>query len=365
MLVHDLVSVDRQEKQIKYDHALIAFMCYFVSDTIWAGVDSGVFPVTKFTVAATNFSNYVIMAAVTYMWLRYVMAVEQAPHRERAINKFAVLFPFIVSTVVLIATYCIAPDVLIDENLRPQPAVYVFLVAVPYIYIMAVIVYTMRRARFETNPAEKRKHLFIGFFPLIVIVGGLFEVVVFPTSPVYCYSCTVLMLIFYIRSMEAQISIDPLTELNNRGQLLRYVSQHSNLHREGLLTYVLMMDVNDFKGINDTYGHAEGDRALVIIATSLKTVANGSAHPSFLGRYGGDEFVMIAHLPDGEDIGTLVEAIRGQIEAECRAQQTPYLISIGIGYDMLADGEDTYQACMKRADQKLYLNKASLKSQGA
>ena len=81
MLVHDLFNAARQETQIKYDHALIAFMAYFASDTLWAAVIAGYLPATKFTVIVANLLNYLFMAALTYMWLRYAMAVEQAPHR--------------------------------------------------------------------------------------------------------------------------------------------------------------------------------------------------------------------------------------------------------------------------------------------
>ena len=59
MLARDLLNVDRQEKQIKYDHALVAFMLYFVSDAIWCAVDSGIIPKTTFSVVATHFSNMI------------------------------------------------------------------------------------------------------------------------------------------------------------------------------------------------------------------------------------------------------------------------------------------------------------------
>ena len=65
MLVHDLLTMNRQEQQIKYDKALVAFMLYFISDCFWAAVDSGILPKNTFSVAATNFANYVLMAAVT------------------------------------------------------------------------------------------------------------------------------------------------------------------------------------------------------------------------------------------------------------------------------------------------------------
>ncbi len=322
------------------------------------------FPRTGFSVAATNFSNYVIMAAVTYAWLRYVMAVEQAPHRERRINKFAVLFPFLVSTVLLLLIWFTAPQKLVSDTLEVLPLVYVFLVTVPYIYILAVIFYAVRRAKTEEDPAEKRKHLYVGFFPLIVILGGLIEMLFMPDTPVFCFSCTILMLIFYLRSMETQISTDPLTQLNNRGQLLRYVSQGSNLRMEGKRSFVVMVDVNDFKLINDTYGHAEGDRALVLLAESLKDVVSSHKMPIFLGRFGGDEFVLIVHAAGGEEVEGLIRDIRLRLETACREADAPYILSIGAGFDELLDSRDSFQKCMQRADQNLYLDKEACKKQG-
>ena len=118
-----------------------------------------------------------------------------------------------------------------------------------------------------------------------------------------------------------------------------------------------MIDANDFKAVNDTYGHAEGDRALTIIATALKRAARLCGFPMFISRYGGDEFLLIAHPSEEGAIKTLVDSIRTEIEAECKTQNTPYFLSVGIGYDMIADKKDTFQKCMWRADQKLYKDK--------
>lgn len=365
MLVHDLLNAARQESQIKFDRALIAFMLYFVSDSLWAAVIGGILPQTRFIVIATNFANYVFMAMLTYMWLRYAMAVEKAPNRERRINKLAVISPFFVSTVALIATYCIAPQALLpEETMLPTPLYDAFLITVPIINIAAVLVYMMRKAGHDRNPVDRKKHLYIGLFPMIVIAGGLLQKAVLPSSPIFCFACTILMLVFYIQSMETQISLDPLTGLNNRGQLIRYVSQENNLHVEGRKTFVLMIDINDFKTINDTYGHAEGDRALVLIADALKKTAGSRTAQEFLGRYGGDEFILIVHLLSENGIAPLIGDIRGQIEEACRENKTPYLLSIGVGYDGLMDGQDTFQKCLQRADHKLYLDKEFCKIHG-
>ena len=172
------------------------------------------------------------------------------------------------------------------------------------------------------------------------------------------------MLIFHMKTTDDQISTDPLTKLNNRSQLIRYVAQESNMRIEGRATYVVMMDINDFKKINDNLGHAEGDMALVIFAKALVETIKNCNMPMFLGRFGGDEFVLIAHPIKKEEIDALIEEIRSNVRKECLKEEKPYIISAGIGYDELLNPPDTFQKCMQRADSKLYLDKEYCKING-
>lgn len=362
MLLHDIHGVDRQEKQIKYDNALVAFMVYFISDSFWAAIIAGVLPANRFTVFVTNFCNLVFMAAISYNWLHYVLAVNQIDKRNFPIQRFAISFPFLIDALAYIVIYFIDPEALITAELNTTPLYSLLQNTVPIIYIVAILFYSIRIAVRESNPIDRRKSIFIGLFPLTVVFGGLLQIIILPDVPVFCYCCAIMMLIFYIQSMEGQISVDPLTGLNNRGQLMRYVSYADSLHREDRPTYVMMLDVNDFKSINDTYGHAEGDRALRIIADSLKDVAGDLNMPAFLGRYGGDEFIVIANPKNEEALVRMSERIRERISAKCALENTGYSISIGIGYDELAKSDDSFIECMQRADHKLYTDKAKMKS---
>ena len=83
--------------------------------------------------------------------------------------------------------------------------------------------------------------------------------------------------------------------------------------------------------------------------------------PMFLARYGGDEFVLVAHPTSESETEAIICEIRERIEARCRMEGTPYTISIGAGYDKLAGEMDTFQKCMQRADKKLYEDKARQK----
>ena len=358
MLLRDHFSMDKQEQQLKFDRALVALSLYFASDTFWAAVMAGVIPKNLYTMAAANFLNYIILAFVTYAWLHYVMAFEHVPNRNKKLNKFAILFPFLIVTLALTIVFIVSPRILIGEKLEPTIVHNIFMISVPIVYICATMFHSFKKARTETTRIGRRKHYFVGVFMLLLLAGGLVQTFVLPMIPVLCFVCTILMLIFYIQSMEKQISIDPLTGLNNRGQLLRYMMQEFNARKEERKrAFVVMIDANGFKSINDTYGHAEGDHALVIIAESLKKVTKASTIPSFLGRYGGDEFILIAHPNEEKELDDLIAEIRRVIRSRCETENTPYMLTIGAGYDEFLGGQDTVQKCMQRADHKLYLDK--------
>ena len=361
LFVHDLIGADRQEKQIKYDHALMGFMLYFVSDSIWALVQDGVIQNSRAVAIITNSANFILMASVTFLWMRYVMAVENVKNREKPLSKFLISLPFIISMVTCAVIFSIDSSLLINNKLEVTLLLNILMTVVPIIYIIAVLGFAINRAVKEDNPTERRRHYYVGFFPLVVVLGGILQLV-FPFAPVFCFSCTILMIIYFIHSMDAQISIDPLTQLNNRGQFMRYTSQPSKLFIENRRTYIVMMDVNDFKGINDNHGHSSGDKALLIIADAMRYEIQKHDMPVFACRYGGDEFILIVNPSKESEVEKLINDIRSRIIVECEYQDVPYRISIGAGYDELIDGsKDSVQKCMQRADKKLYMDKESIK----
>ena len=362
MLAHDLMSVDRQEKQIKFDRVLAAFIAYFISDVFWAAVITGTIPKTIFSASLTNISNLVLMILITYSWLNYAMAVLQLPNRNRPLNKFAVLFPMLISFFVVMVIFFIDPLILIDKDLNSTDLYDLFQVTIPDIYIIAVLIYAVKKARSVSSPSEKRTYLALGIVPVSMILIGGIQAFVLPESSIFCLGCTIVMVLFYIESMESRISLDPLTGLNNRSQLRRYVSQDSTLFREGLDTYMMMLDINDFKKINDTYGHAEGDHALVIMANALRKSVSAMDFHAFIARYGGDEFTIIAHTNNSAGLDALAEKIRTSLEEECAAEKVPYTVTTGTGWSKLSRRNDSVADCMKRADRMLYINKKELKS---
>lgn len=364
ILVHDLSRIDRQEKQIRFDYALVSFMLYFISDAFWAAIISGVVPKTLASATAVIFFNNFFMALIIYNWFMYVLSVEKVGKKYTPRQKLILALPLIISASVSLLLYGLKPELMFTPDLRTTAMSTVMLVLVPIIYITAILIYTVRKAAGAKTREERTTHIRIGTLPLAIVFGGLLQVIMLESVPIFCYCCSIVMIVFYIQSLESQVSADPLTGLNNRGQLQRYVQQSSTLFREGMKTYVAMIDVNDFKKINDEHGHAEGDTALVVISDSLRHAAGAAGFPVFISRYGGDEFVLIMHCNDKNGPEEMIRSIRRNLQEKAVQAGLPYRISVAYGYDELNPHGEEFSDCLRRADHNSYLDKEKQKAKG-
>ncbi|HCM90966.1 MAG TPA: GGDEF domain-containing protein [Lachnospiraceae bacterium] len=159
-----------------------------------------------------------------------------------------------------------------------------------------------------------------------------------------------------MQNTRSLISVDDLTQLNNRGHINRYMEQI--YYTDNSRVIIMMIDIDRFKSINDTYGHAEGDRALIIVSETLRQACERIKASVFLGRYGGDEFLIIIRTPDSDESPEKITGMIHSILSEKKQKNhIPYELSVSIGFDEMTDSNDTVYACMKRADEKLYIGK--------
>lgn len=356
LLLNDRISMNKQEKQIVFGRALIAHILYFISDIFWAGVLSGTLPRTRFSVVALNFTNFVLLSAIAYEWAMFAAASEQLPFYSTQRGKRQFRLPFLIMPVVMIAAYLVAPHFWVNEKGELNVLYYPLMLTAPLIYVFISCFQSLRSAKHAEDPEERRHFRVIGLYPLSVVFFGVIQLA-YINAPLFCFGCTIMMIFFYIRSMNDRISLDPLTKINNRGQLLRYATQESAHRREGLKAFVIMADANDFKSINDTYGHAEGDRALVLIANSLKTCVSALGASYCLCRYGGDEFAVVVHANRAAAVEKLLTDVQDTLTESCAAEQTPYQLTISVGYDEWAVGVEAFHDSLKRADEALYEDK--------
>lgn len=159
--------------------------------------------------------------------------------------------------------------------------------------------------------------------------------------------------------MDTLVSMDPLTGLNNRAQLKRYVSSEASDKQE---YYILMLDLNNFKHINDKFGHVEGDEAIKLAAQAIKRACMDDSLRPFAARYGGDEFIVIVKTGDEDKAMEFKSKILWFLNTLNQKANSPYEVSTCIGYAKYNGDVATFESALSEADQKLYDEKAEFKN---
>lgn len=142
------------------------------------------------------------------------------------------------------------------------------------------------------------------------------------------------------RKLEEWAELDALTRISNRRAMDRYFEK---LGREGRTYTLALVDVNHFKGINDTYGHKEGDQCLIEIAGLLADLFGAGAF-----RCGGDEFAIVSFEP-----AELVAEKMNVVNERLTRKEREYALSVCAGIYCSGVGDDERNV-FERADQALY-----------
>jgi diguanylate cyclase (GGDEF)-like protein len=148
----------------------------------------------------------------------------------------------------------------------------------------------------------------------------------------------------YINSVELLISMDWLTNTNNRYYLYTFID-HKLKHLTNDL-HILMIDADDFKKINDTFGHQEGDRCLIRIADAIKIACNKLPRRAYICRYGGDEFLLLSESINFAEV----------INSNCNR------LAKAASYGCYKKGKhELMTVAMEKADKKMYDMKKKIK----
>lgn len=185
-----------------------------------------------------------------------------------------------------------------------------------------------------------------------------------PELPLACVALALSALVMYLNWLGQMISVDPLTKLSNRKSLVHTFDQAVAGSDENTSVYMLMIDANRFKGINDTYGHIQGDAALIRIADALLLVCKGTHKRTHVSRYGGDEFVILAWMEDEEMVSDLVGQIHEHLRVLNEKAKAPYELTVSIGVAKVRHG-DNLKELIEAADKHLYEEKEKYKNSKA
>lgn len=332
---------------------LLASIILCISD-MFSGVLRGMmFSGAYWLIEISNLMYFVMITTICYLWTLYVnIKLGKASKKKTALWSIPLLI------VIVIAVSNPWTDILFSlgtDNLYVRNIGIYFHWIINWIYLLVPAFHIIRAQIRERNRSKRRDMSVLLYFIIAPIIAGLIQMRFYGVS---CFQAgiTISLIIVFMLGQNVQILTDALTRLNNRRGFNNYseeVVRHNNI-----VLSILVIDIDDFKQINDKFSHLVGDHALRDAADVLKKVCAERTNKLFLCRYGGDEFVIVGQDRGPEYEQRLCRRIHSGFEKVNETGKNPYTLNVSIGsaYGECSEVDDV-EHLLRVADEAMYEEK--------
>ena len=243
----------------------------------------------------------------------------------------------------------------IDENnLYSRGTLYNVTVIISFAYIIYSLIFIKK----NKNIIDEVEYKSLCLFAVPPFIGALLQAMIYGLKLTWI-AMSLSMFIIFLYVQNDLLHVDLLTGLYNRRNLEKYLNNVFNVNNKSRIIGGVLIDINDFKYINDTYGHDEGDKALISLANILN---QGFDKEDFISRYAGDEFIVICKLKGCYELNKKIDNLKNIINEFNESSENPYEISISIGYDMFTSNSGiTEDEFIKKIDSLMYKDKGKYK----
>ncbi len=218
---------------------------------------------------------------------------------------------------------------------------------ISFLYSLILVFTSKRNKKYKTT---------ILFFPLFTFAASILQLIFYGLTLIWT-SAAISCVMVYINIQNTRIATDGLTGLFNRCHLRKYLDGKAGSKKRNV--FVIMLDVNNLKAINDTHGHKMGDEALLAVSSILTNAVTGTN--CIVARYGGDEFC-VGGICEGEQfVKDLVEQIYSGFADYNKKNHLSYKLSACMGYAVWdKSNKQDFSAIelISLADAKMYEDKA-------
>lgn len=308
-----------------------------------------------------NVIYYCAFSAIGFCWLNYCTKNCTGNVFKSKVYKVLSLIPLSMTGLSVIFSVFNSCIYYVDVNGALGRGEYFNILLVNFLYVVMPFIMPFFSKEKFVSDSEKSDYYKMVFSSLPVLIIGGIQVIFLPKAVAVMSFCIIMSLVvLFINAQYKKILTDNLTKLPNRygmdeeihEQLMQYKRDKNDSF------YIIVCDLDDFKSINDTWGHQEGDRALKLIAGVLIRAAEKNNSMAF--RIGGDEFVIIT---DTSEYG-IAEKICDDIKTSLTKVdfRDDYIIKMSMGIK-LYDATMTISQLINTADKELYEVKRSRKGE--
>ena len=357
VLLQIIKSNDKRMSQIVYSWFIISSIILCISDLAWGIVDFNfVWQFSDNVDFMVNSVYHMFTLVTAYMW--YLFSESEMETRTTTTRKgLAVsLIPLIIGISIIVGSYWNKWVFFIDNNgVYQRGKLYIVHIFICFFYIILTSVKAFVRSFNKANYLNREQYRTLAYFCIFPLIAGVFQVALVGSSMLSA-GVTFAAIQVYIRSRQQLISVDPLTKLNNRTEMERFIDHKMRNRNPNKDLYLFIMDMDYFKKINDKYGHVEGDQAIMIVADAIRSNAEGKGLTAF--RYGGDEFVVSGEVKKDFNPDEFGSALNATLAEEAEKRGKDYTLHMSVGYLKYSPEIKNIAEFIAAADEYLYKNKS-------
>jgi diguanylate cyclase (GGDEF)-like protein len=307
----------------------------------------------RFINYSVNFIVFLFTPLIGFLWAVY-LDYKIFNTKDRKKQYYFYLSPFIIVAVLSIINIFIPVLFSIsDDNMYSREP----LILVNTILLFGLLLYVVYLAIKNRNIIDKKILYGAVLFLVFPAIGGAIQMLFYGVSTMFSMFALGVFST-YIALETIGTSRDNLTGLFIRAKASEYMNEL--IHKQSSFG-VLMIDLDDFKKLNDTHGHNVGDKFLIFFGETLMKVFHND---EVVSRFGGDEFIIVKNNFEEEDLSFYQRSIYRELKKNNSNEVFSENLKFSIGCSICIDGSaKTVEELIVEADNNMYLNKADNKNQ--
>ncbi|MGI5096717.1 GGDEF domain-containing protein [Treponema socranskii] len=346
-------DVGSESEMRAFKGVISAYAVFLITNAVWVWCNYGYLPASWGYLLSSM--NIIALGLCAFFWFQYTELKLQSTLWQSKVFRYIYPIPMcIIALLALSSSFTGWLFYYTAEGKYVHGPLYTLQLVLDISYLAFASVHAVIASKRTKIAAKKKEYFTLIAFLFCPFAAGVIDAII-PNLPIVETAMLFAIFIVFANLQESQIYSDALTGLNNRRLadewLLNKLPSVSALRP----LFFFITDINSFKHINDTYGHLEGDNAIKTVAETFQDI--GRLYHSFIARWGGDEFIIIAeaqHIPEPE---SFMQTIRNMLIEKLQKRELPYELTLSIGYAICTAADESPASFIGRADNMLYEDK--------
>ena len=359
IVISSIRLIDQRSLQNRLFKAMLLLVMFLLPIDIIARLDGFASPLFPTLNRIGNFLIYFINPIVPSLWMLYVHH-QVFQNEKKTLHLVSFLWmPVLANIVLLILSQFFGWFYFIDsQNVYHRGPLFYFPVALTMLLLSISFAITLC----NRGKLDQRSFLSLLLFPTPLLFCIVMQLIDYQLSTLV-NGLAISALIVFVNIQSRSIHTDHLTGIHNRKMLEDYLKRKISAKSPQRSFAAILLDLDDFKAINDTHGHDMGDKALTDAVQLLKQCVRIN---DFIARYGGDEFIIVLDISDRSDLEAMADRIAQSAREFSKYALQPYQIQFSLGYAVYdADTHMTVEEFIRHIDTIMYENKQSKKEVAA